>query len=486
MKHKLSILILVSILFWVFYALFFKVDYWQNHDGDFQLQRAFAAISSIKSGQFPLRWASTLNYGCGLPVFNFFYPLIYYVFSLLDLFKIDIFLSFKIILATFYTIGTFSIFYFVYSLKKSYSGSLIAAILFALNPYFLQLVYVRANPEIITYGLFPLVLLLINKSKYFSLFFVTILYFLSHNTTVLITFPLIVGFCIYLFVKNKKINYFLVFTLLLSCLASSFFLGPAILEKKYVKLGTSIAADYNQHFPTLKQLFISPWGWGYSTSDTNDGMSFKFGYLQWCLLALTLILSIRHRYLLYLSLPLLVCLFMTLPPSKIIWDNLKILHQLQYPWRLLGLSVLLISIISPFTYLSLPAKFRPLFLLFIIIISLVSNRNHIQAVINPNKPDFTRIGNTTIADELLPQGAINDCYHDGKKLSYFPNSYEISQDNKPVDYQECSGYLCTTEGDISTDNIQWHYTSTPIQKIFNYLSLASVVLWLILTFLRRQ
>jgi len=72
MKHKLSILIIVSILFWIFYALFFRVDYWQNHDGDFQLQRAHAAIVSTKSGHFPLRWSSILNYGCGLPVFNFF------------------------------------------------------------------------------------------------------------------------------------------------------------------------------------------------------------------------------------------------------------------------------------------------------------------------------------------------------------------------------------------------------------------------------
>lgn len=331
MRHRLPLLIIFGIIFWALFALFFKVSYWQNHDGDFHLQRAYAAVESLKTGQIPLRWSSLLNFGCGLPVFNFYYPLIYYIFGFLGLFHINLVLSFKIILSLFYLVGTLSLYFFVFYLLKSRSAALISAVLFALNPYYLQLIYVRANPELLTYCLLPLIFLFINKSKYLPLFISLILYFLSHNTTVLITFPLIVIYIIYNFIKNKKINLFLLITFLFAFLSSTFFLGPALLEKQYVKLGNNIAADYQQHYPSLKQLFFSPWGWGYSTSDLNDGMSFKFGYVQWMILILSMLVSFYKRQLLYLIFPILFCLFLVLAPSQFIWKNYLFFNKSNIP-----------------------------------------------------------------------------------------------------------------------------------------------------------
>lgn len=486
MKHRLPLLIILSIIFWALFALFFKVNYWQNHDGNFHLQRGYAAIESLRTGQIPLRWSSILNFGCGLPIFNFFYPLIYYIFGLLGLLNINLIFSFKIILGFFYLIGTISLYFFIYYLLKSRSAALIGAILFALNPYYLQLIYVRANPELLAYCLLPLILLFTLKSKYLPLFISLVLYFLSHNTVILITLPLIIIFIGYCFLKNKKTDYFLIITFILAALTSSFFLGPALLEKKYVKLGTNIAADYQQHYPTLKQLFFSPWGWGYSTSDANDGMSFKFGYVQWLILALSLIVAITNRRILYLSLPLLFFLFLTLSPSQFIWEKISIFQQLQYPWRILGLCVFLISILAPLIFITISPKYRPLFLVFIIAASIVTNRNHIQAVSNPQLPDFTRIGGTTIADELLPLTAVGDCYHDSNKLTYFPNAYVISQNQHVVNYRDCSGYVCLDSGDTSTKDFTWRYQSTPIQKLFNYLSLFSLIAWLILAFFKHK
>jgi len=486
MKHRLPLLIILSIVYWALFALFFKVNYWQNHDGNYHLQRAFAAVESLKTGQIPLRWSSLLNFGCGLPVFNYYYPLIYYLFGFLGSLNINLIFSYKIILGLFYIVGTVSTYFFIYQLLKSRGAALIGAILFALNPYYLQLIYVRANPELLAYSLLPLILLFILRSKYFLLFIGLILYLLSHNTVILITLPLIIAFIGCLFFKNKKIDYFLIITFILAILTSSFFLGPALLEKKYVKLGTNIAADYQQHYSTLKQLFFSPWGWGYSTSDANDGMSFKFGYVQWLVLALSLLVAITNHKILYLSLSILFFLFLSLSPSQYIWEKFPIFQQLQYPWRILGLCVFLITILAPLIYITISLKYRPIFLVFIIVASIVTNRNHIQAVSNRELPDFTRIGSTTIADELLPATAVNDCYLDSNKLSYFPNAYIISQNKHELNYHDCSGYVCLDSGDTSTKNFTWQYQSTPIQNKFNYLSIISLISWIILAFLKHK
>jgi len=474
------------IIFWALFSLLFKANYWQSHDGDFHLQRGFAAIEALKLGQFPLRWSSLLNYGCGLPVFNFFYPLMYYLFWFFSLFNLNLILSFKLIYSIFYLLGTISLYFLLYSLLKSRLSSLAGATLFALNPYYLSLIYVRGNPEILTYSLLPLILLSIHKSKYLLLYISLILYFLSHNTTVLVTLPLIIIFTGYQFIKSKKIDYFLVLTLCLAFLSSGFFLGPAIIEKNLVKLGSNVAADYQQHFPTLSQLFFSPWGFGYSQTGPADGMSFKFGYVQWFILFLSLTLSIFYRRLLFLVIPLIFCLFLILPSSQYFWEKIPLLQQLQYPWRLLGLCVFITAILASIILKSLSSQYRLLLLLFLIFGSIITNRHHIQVVSNPNLPDFTRIGSTTIADELLPINALKSCYLNSHQLTYYPHAYAITVNNLPVNYYDCSGYVCLSSGNTSTSNFNWHYISTPTQRFFNLLSLFSTILWFILAFIKRR
>lgn len=485
-KNLPSLLIIIGILFWTLFALFFKVNNWQNHDGNYHLQRIYAATDSLRQGHFPLRWSRLLNYGCGLPVFNFYYPLLYYIGGFMGLIGLSPVLSLKLIFSAFYIVGALSMYYLIYYFSKSRFASLSAAITFTLNPYFLELIYVRANPELLTYSLIPLILLCLVKTKYLLFFISLLFYFLSHNTTVLITFPFILIFFVYIFWKSKYKNKFLFLTFLLASLSSIFFWGPAILEKKYVKLGSEIAADYQQHFSTLKQLFFSPWGWGYSNSGIDDGMSFKFGYLQFSLLFLAIFIGIRKKTLLFPSLLIAFILFLTLAPSNFIWKNIPILWQLQYPWRFLGLAVLLLSFLTPLLFKYLPKRFHLIFLLFIILASVVTNRHHIQAVPSFSFPDYSRIGSTTIADELLPITAYSTCYQNSDRLSYFPKAYRITDNQQIFSYHDCGGYLCLDNNDLNVKKYNWRYQSTPLEFIFDIISLLSIGIWLTLTFFKKK
>lgn len=486
-KHFWSLLLIFLTIFWSLFALLFKVDNWQSHDGNFHFERIYAATYALKQGHFPLRWSSILNYNCGLPVFNFYYPLLYHLAGVLGIFNISPVFSLKIVFVVFYIFGTTSMYYLIYHLVKSKSASFIAAVMFALNPYYLQLIFVRANPEILTYSLLPAILLLILKNKNIPLFPLLVFYFLSHNTTVLITLPLVLISLVYSFRKSNYKNYILIITFILSFLSSSFFLGPALLEKNFVKLGSNIAAEYQQHFPTFKQLVFSPWGWGYSGFGLEDGMSFKFGYLQFIVLGLGIILCFRRHRLILLVLPIIVTLFLTLSSSNFIWKIITPLQQLQYPWRFLGLAVFMVTLLAPFVYYLLPKKYSFIFLILVISASILGNRHHIQAIPVNSPNDYNRLGTTTIANELLPVNAVDTCYLDSQKLSYFPDAYTITDGQKQLSYHDCSGYLCLdSNNSTQVKQYHWQYRSTFVEKIFNLVSLVSVFVWLVLTFFKKK
>src|SRR3990172_568798 len=96
-KINLFLLVILTLLtIWAGKGLF-KYDLYSTHDGDHHLARSFDVIAVAREGHFPLRWAGTLNYSCGVPIYNFFYPLLYYLVVFLNPLTQNIFLSLKII-----------------------------------------------------------------------------------------------------------------------------------------------------------------------------------------------------------------------------------------------------------------------------------------------------------------------------------------------------------------------------------------------------
>src|SRR5213076_3108008 len=67
-----------------------------THDGYPHLARIPAYMKALKDGEFPVRWAGDLNYGYGMPLFNFYYQLPYFIASGLLFFGLGLVNSFKI------------------------------------------------------------------------------------------------------------------------------------------------------------------------------------------------------------------------------------------------------------------------------------------------------------------------------------------------------------------------------------------------------
>lgn len=564
MLNNLSLFLRKNKDFWVFLVLFFLTlftcrflfasNYFYAHDLDYNLARGLEAFQMLKSGHFPLRWASGLNNGCGVPIFNFFYPLGYYLLALLYFLLDDIFLSWKILI--FFSLFSGSWFFYLWAknVTQDKLSSFVGSFLYLFAPYRFLLVFVRGSLEFLSYAIFPVVLFFLScflkekssKKKLLYLFAFTIfgsLFILSHNIVVMLVFPLLVlvSFASLLKVRNsgKKDFVALSFSFLSMLGLSSFFVGPALLERSYVRLGVSNIVDYRDHFPSLFQIFRSPWGYFFSVKGNNDGMSFMLGYSQWLVLFASLFLIFylfkkrnkryssfwyNHFWLFfYFSLSIL-SLFLLLPYSGFVWEEIKVLQEVQYPWRILGVSVFLVSSLSVYTLSSLREKKRVYLLLafLLVFLGVVGNRNHLR-VLNINQdrklwfedfsyPNF--VGTTTIADEISSNGSKSLC-NLGEKfvsgsfsnfdlvsrnstsgtvkltlnknmkddvifaLEYFPLAYEFNINGKDkVPYKNCNGRVCIDASEFRDYNlISWRIVQTPIQKFFNLLSLSFFVLW---------
>src|SRR3989344_1211945 len=94
-KHYLVILAISLLPFLIIFA---TPDLPHTHDGGVHLPRIAAYVKALSDGHIPVRWAGDLNYGYGLPLFNFIYQTPYFLASLFVFLGMGLVASFKAIL----------------------------------------------------------------------------------------------------------------------------------------------------------------------------------------------------------------------------------------------------------------------------------------------------------------------------------------------------------------------------------------------------
>ncbi len=441
----LPVILLLILCFWVGKGLF-KYDVNYTQDLRRHLGRSYDAVITISEGSFPLRWAGILNYECGVPMYNFYNPLLYYLAVLLYLFTGHLLLSLKIINLMTLIVGTVFFYFWIKEETKNKLASFAGAIVYLFAPYTFLLIYVRGSPEYLSYAILPIVLFLyaktFGKKEYKD--FVKYAFFaalaggflvISHNLAALLSLTVLVAYTSakLIVIRSSSHTKVILFSLLSIIGFAAFFIFPAIFEKGFTKLDTPIF-EYKDHFPTLEQLFNSKWGYGDSAIGTrDDGMSFQLGYAQWLVLGIGLIwavLSIRRIRrirestkllpLLFLVLAILF-LFLILPVSIPVWDKVGILQTFQFSWRLLGICAFTISAFFAFMIAGIKARFvRTIILIGVAVLAIVGNRNHLlpQPVYENDLQfyqDLDVIGNKRrflgdFSDTVLAHSAKVSCY----------------------------------------------------------------------------
>ncbi|MCX7840745.1 MAG: 6-pyruvoyl-tetrahydropterin synthase-related protein, partial [Anaerolineae bacterium] len=132
--------------------------YFASSDGMIHLYRLFELDRAIGEGVFFPRWFPLSAYGYGLPVLNYYPPLMYYLAELFHLLGAGYIAAIKLTIATSFIIAAFSMFLFARDWMND-GAAFVAAIAYAYSPYLLSDAYVRGNfPEMLAMSLLPLAL----------------------------------------------------------------------------------------------------------------------------------------------------------------------------------------------------------------------------------------------------------------------------------------------------------------------------------------
>ncbi|MCM8776260.1 MAG: 6-pyruvoyl-tetrahydropterin synthase-related protein [Candidatus Omnitrophica bacterium] len=338
-----NVLILLSASVWACRNLLYE-GFHQGHDLSIELVRLAEYTQALKDGQVPVRWSANLYGGYGSPIFNFFPPLF---LTLAALFKLS---GLSLIVATKWTIFIFTLFggLGMYLLAKEFygeRGSIFCASLYLLAPYHLVDIYVRnafseySAMMIVPFVFYSLTLILKNKNPSPASNFLLItsgtLLCLSHNLSLMMYGPILIAYALFgmtLYQNPGRIKNLVTSGLAIFCL-SAFYMLPLIFEQKFIQTQWLTAEQFQAH----RNLF----GPDLLFSLNHWGSILPYGAI---LLSLSLLLLIRRKDLSRVLLAKLALfgiflgglIFLMMPVSERLWEEIDFLKIFQFPWRLMS------------------------------------------------------------------------------------------------------------------------------------------------------
>lgn len=388
MKKVLIIILVIALSVPALFALT-KPGFFPTQDYIY-VARIYQMDKPLKDGQFPVRWVPDFRYG--EPLYNFYAPLAYYTGVAVHSLGFSYLNSTKILFALGFLLSAFS----MYLLGKKLFGrlgGLLSATLYLYAPYHSVDVYVRgALSESWALVFFPLIFLtILNLKEKQSVKNCLLLalslagLFYTHNIMTMLFMPFAMGLMVFLLLQAKSIKltgYYLLSLVWGVALAASFLL-PAYLEKNFVQTDHLLVGYFNfrGHFVAWPQFFSTFWGYGASVWGTDDGMSFQVGVIHWALLALGAlgVLFRKNSKRLLLSLvgfEFLFSLYMQHNRSAFIWESLPTLAYVQFPWRFLGISIFLASLMGGSLTAYSPMRFRWLASVILVIVVILTNMGY--------------------------------------------------------------------------------------------------------------
>jgi len=349
----------------------------QTADGIIHLYRLVELDNLFQNGVLFSRWAPDLVYGLGLPLFNFYAPLSYYlveIFHLLGLSLVNA-LQAAFCLAM---LGSGASMYLYVRDVFGETPAIVAAVAYMYAPYQLYDSFFRGIlPEVLVMALFPLVmwsfrrLATLEDGRYIVIGALGLAALpLTHTTSALILLPLLVAYVVGLLllkgerkltggtvrpVQSRVANHRncgVALALVLGMALSAFFTLPAVLERQWIQIERGLIPpnlDYHHHFLSLAEILSPP-----QPTDTgrmNPAVPRSLGLVQ-IIPAIAAIPGLRKKgdsrriHILFFALVLMASVAMMLPQSVALWDRLPPLAYLQFPFRWLVPASLAVAVLT--------------------------------------------------------------------------------------------------------------------------------------------
>ena len=356
MVKKLIPIVIVVIFALISTAALFHKGFYPSHDGEYHVIRFYEFYKTLSSGVLYPRWAVDLNSGYGAPIFSYVYPLPNYLAAFFYSLGISFIDGYKLQMIIASILG--AIFFYLWS-KQFFNtyASVATSIIYTFSPYHFVDIYIRGSiGEVWALALFPAflcavtVLVKTQKKSFFTLaalFLAAIIF--SHNILALMFFPFAIMYSAIIGVTysiKKKNWYSLLLLFFLSLGISAVFWLPALFEQHYVR-GLQIY-NITETFPELYQLLIPSWGSGFAVGDLQNQLSYQLGvvnilavFFAGCIFLIRLGRKYKEKIIILFSLfSFLICCFLMLSYSIVIWKTVPFMNFFQFPWRLLSLSIL--------------------------------------------------------------------------------------------------------------------------------------------------
>ena len=397
---KFSLIFLALFSVWITRDLF-RPDFFQSHDALYHVVRLDQFHKSFISGQIPVRWAPDLLNGLGYPLFVVNYHLPYYLAEVFHLVGFSLFTAIKGVFIVSLITSAFTGFWLFYSWTKKPSAATLGAVFYILAPYRLANIFERgALGEALAYAFVPLLFLGLDhirtrRSPHLFIFALTATS-LSHTVVLLVFLPVILVY----WLVHRPLQIKLVLISLIGTFGlTAFQLFPVIFERHYLKFDANLLTAYQGHFKSLYQLLRLP------HPSINIGTRFQVGLTHLLVVLVSLFSFARGRLakqgdplMRFFIIVFMISLFLITPVSQFLWDNLPLLPMVLYPWRFLG--------VAAFATAALAALLRPKFLVtcLLLLAVLFTNRHYIRVdeFIAPVFPQELLAGNATTQNEFDP------------------------------------------------------------------------------------
>ena len=252
LKKHIFLILLVALSIPAVMALFRSGFY--GASDDLHVAWLFQMDKVVRAWQIPPRFVPDLSFGFGYPLFNFVFPLPFYIGELFHLTGFNFVDSIKIVFGI-SLIGSAISMYFLLKEVISKNLAFLGSLIYLYTPYRSTDVYVRgAIGESLSFVFLPIVILSIIKKNTPILAVSIAGLILSHNIVSYMFFPFILIFVLLRFSWKS------IWGIVLGLLISVYFWLPAIVDSKLMKYETVF--NFADHFPTLKQLITPYFGYG--------------------------------------------------------------------------------------------------------------------------------------------------------------------------------------------------------------------------------
>lgn len=352
---KIAVVLLIALA--VVFHLYWQAGFPYTHDGENHVARFADYAAAVRQRQIPPRLAPNIWSGVSYPVFIFNYPLSNILSLPFSAINIDYTNSFKTLAVLYVLVGGMGMWLWFAHLNPTLSirSKAIGVLAWLSFPFLISTIYFRGNiGEIAAYGLLPWLFLGVEfaRSKhtwYWLILTVSTAFFLlSHNIAAVFVWPLVIAYALFRFKEDWSLWKRWLWPAALGAVTTTWFWLPAIFEKQYTALDSSINnAEAVAHAPTFWQLLSGPLQFGFSYPGTLDTLSFSLGITWWVLVIGILLylqpqLNKTTRSRLSFLLPVtFVLILLQLIPFARIWSA-PVFSFIQFPWRLslfLGLPV---------------------------------------------------------------------------------------------------------------------------------------------------